>query len=103
METNLIKIENNELQIAKEASEKLKQLYAFKAEFDVKMDDLKNQMLKAMIDNNIKVFENDFMKITLKNASVRKSVDTQALKDAGLYELYLKEVPVKESVIVTWK
>lgn len=99
----LIKVENNELQIAQEASEKLKQLYAFKAEFDVKMDDLKNQMLKAMIDNNIKVFENDFMKITLKNASVRKSVDTQALKDAGLYELYLKEVPVKESVIVTWK
>lgn len=99
----LIRVENNELQIAQEASEKLKQLYAFKAEFDVKMDDLKNQMLKAMIDNNIKVFENDFMKITLKNASVRKSVDTQALKDAGLYELYLKEVPVKESVIVTWK
>lgn len=99
----LIKVENNELQIAQEASEKLKQLYAVKAEFDVKMDDLKNQMLKAMIDNNIKVFENDFMKITLKNASVRKSVDTQALKDAGLYELYLKEVPVKESVIVTWK
>lgn len=99
----LIKVENNELQIAQEASEKLKQLYAFKAEFDVKMDDLKNQMLKAMIDNNIKVFENDFMKITLKNASVRKSVDTQALKDDGLYELYLKEVPVKESVIVTWK
>lgn len=99
----LIKVENSELQIAQEASEKLKQLYAFKAEFDVKMDDLKNQMLKAMIDNNIKVFENDFMKITLKNASVRKSVDTQALKDDGLYELYLKEVPVKESVIVTWK
>lgn len=99
----LIKVENNELQIAQEASEKLKQLYAVKAEFDVRMDDLKNQMLKAMIDNNIKVFENDFMKITLKNASVRKSVDTQALKDAGLYELYLKEVPVKESVIVTWK
>lgn len=99
----LIKVENNELQIAQEASEKLKQLYAFKAEFDVKMDDLKNQMLKVMIDNNIKVFENDFMKITLKNASVRKSVDTQALKDDGLYELYLKEVPVKESVIVTWK
>ena len=99
----LIKVENNELQIAQEASEKLKQLYAFKAEFDVKMDDLKNQMLKAMIDNNIKVFENDFMKITLKNASVRKSVDTQALKDDGIYELYLKEVPVKESVIVTWK
>lgn len=99
----LIRVENNELQIAQEASEKLKQLYKVKAEFDVRMDDLKNQMLKAMIDNNIKVFENDFMKITLKNASVRKSVDTQALKDAGLYELYLKEVPVKESVIVTWK
>ena len=99
----LIKVENNELQIAQEASEKLKQLYAVKAEFDVRMDDLKNQMLKAMIDNNIKVLENDFMKITLKNASVRKSVDTQALKDDGLYELYLKEVPVKESVIITWK
>lgn len=37
----LIKVENNELQIAQEASEKLKQLYAIKAEFDVRMDDLK--------------------------------------------------------------
>ena len=33
----LIKVENNELQIAQEASEKLKQLYAYKAFRTVKL------------------------------------------------------------------
>lgn len=103
METNLIKIENNELQITKEASEKLKQLYAVKAEFDVRMDELKNAMLQAMEENGIKSFENDFMKITYKAQTVRKSVDTARLKEERLYDLYLKESVVKPSVVVTFK
>ena len=99
----LIKVENNELQIAQEASEKLKQLYAVKAEFDVRMDDLKNQMLKAMEDNGIKSFENDFMKITYKAPSTRKTVDIARLKEEGLYDFYVKESPVKSSLVVTFK
>lgn len=99
----LIKVENNELQLAEEASLRLKELYKFKAEFDVKMDELKNQMLEAMEANGIKSFENDFLKITYKAPTIRKSVDTKALKDEGLYDLYLKETPVKSSVTVTFK
>lgn len=104
MENNLIVIdENNELYLAKEVSEKLKELYRFKAEFDVKMDEVKNAMLHAMEENGIKGFENDLMKITYKAPSVRKSVDTKRLKDEGLYDLYLKESPVKSSVVVSFK
>ena len=50
-----------------------------------------------------KSFENDFLKITYKAPTTRKSVDTKALKDEGLYDLYLKETPVKSSVTVTFK
>lgn len=99
----LIKVENNTLQLNEEVSTRLKELYQFKAEFDVRMDELKADMLKAMEENNITSFENDFLKITYKQPSTRKSVDTQALKDEGLYDLYLKESPVKASVVVSFK
>lgn len=99
----LIKVENNELQLAEEASLRLKELYKFKAEFDVKMDELKNQMLEAMEANGIKAFENDFIKMTYVEATTRKSVDTKALKEQGLYDAFTKETPVKASVKLTWK
>lgn len=99
----LIKIENNELQLNEEVSNKLKALYAYKAEFDVRMDEIKNAMLEAMEQNNIKSFENDFLKIVYKAPSTRKSVDTARLKEEGLYDLYLKESPVKSSVTVSFK
>lgn len=99
----LIKIENNELQLNEEVSNKLKALYAYKAEFDVRMDEIKNAMLEAMEQNNIKSFENDFLKIVYKAPSTRKSVDTARLKEEGLYDLYLKESSVKSSVTVAFK
>lgn len=99
----LIRVENNALELNEEVSNHLKALYQAKAEFDVRMDEIKNAMLEAMEKNNIKSFENDFLKINYKAPSVRKSVDTQALKDAGLYEFYLKESPVKSSVTVSFK
>lgn len=99
----LIKVENNQLSITNEASEKLKELYKFKAEFDVRMDELKKELLKAMEENGIKSFENDYMKITYKAPTTRKSVDTKRLKDEGLYDIYTKESIVKSSVTVNFK
>ena len=54
-------------------------------------------------NNDIKSFENDFVKITYKAPSTRKSVDTAELKAQGLYDMFLKESPVKSSVMLTWK
>lgn len=99
----LIKLENNQLSLNEEVSTQLKALYEAKIEFDVKMDAVKNAMLEAMEKNNIKSFENDFLKVVYKAPSVRKSVDTARLKEEGLYDLYLKESPVKSSVTVTFK
>lgn len=99
----IIKYENNELHVSKEASDKLKALYLAKAEFDVLMDRVKEELLKTMEENGFKSFENDFMKVTYKAPSVRKSIDTQALKDQGLYESFIKESPVKSSVVVSFK
>lgn len=99
----LIKVENNALELNEEVSNKLKSLYQAKAEFDVRMDEVKNAMLEAMEANGIKSFENDFLKINYKAPSVRKTVDTARLKEEGLYDLYTKESPVKSSVTVSFK
>lgn len=99
----LIKIENNELILNEEVSEKLKRLYEFKADFDILMDALKNEMLEVMKSSNIKSFENDLIKVIYKAPSVRKTVDTQELKNQGLYDSFTKETKVKASVSVSYK
>ena len=99
----LINYCDNQLILDAEVSSKLRTLYAAKAEFDVTIDAVKNAMLEVMEEHSIKSFENDFLKITYKAPSARKLVDTNALKEQGLYESYVKESPVKSSVVVSFK
>ena len=63
----------------------------------------RHKLLKAMKENNIKSWKNDYFTATVKEESVQKRVDTERLKEAGLYEQYLKLVPVKESLMIKFK
>ena len=58
---------------------------------------------KAMLDNNIKSWNNDQFIATIRNESLQKRVDTERLKQDGLYEKYLKLVPVKQSLSIKFK
>lgn len=60
-------------------------------------------LTKAMKENNIKSWKNDYFTATLKEESIQKRVDTERLKEAGLYEKFLKLVPVKESLMIKFK
>ncbi len=82
---------------------KLHDFQVQKAQMEMQEKEIKEAILAAMENNDIKSFENDFLKVTYKAPSTRKTVDTKALKDEGLYDLYTKESPVKSSVVLTWK
>lgn len=60
---------------------------------------------EAMIKNNVKKFDSDSLSITLVNASVRRSIDTAALKEAHpkIAEKFMKETQVSASVRIKVK
>lgn len=99
----LVKVENGSIVVAQDVLEKFQEFQLVKARMEMEEKKIKEAVLKAMEDNNIKSFENDFVKITYKAPTTRKSIDSNALKEQGLYEAFLKETPVKSSVVLTWK
>lgn len=102
---NLVKKENNQLLIQQEVVEKLKEFKRQKKEIKKYEDDLKTALIKAMKESGVKSFENDDIKISYIEPTVRYSddVDISKLKSDGLYSCYCteKEIPVKESVKIT--
>lgn len=99
----LVKVQDGHITVAEEVMKKLHDFQVKKAEMDLQEKEIKQAMLKAMEDNDIKSFENDFVKITYKAPTTRKTVDTNELKAQGLYDMFVKESPVKSSVTVSWK
>ena len=102
---NLVNKENNQLLIQQEVVEKLKEFKRQKNEIKKYEDDLKTALIKAMKESGVKSFENDDIKITYIEPTVRykDDVDISKLKSDGLYSCYCteKEIPVKESVRIT--
>lgn len=102
---NLVNKENNQLLIQQEVVEKLKEFKRQKNEIKKYEDDLKAALIKAMKESGVKSFENDDIKISYIEPTVRykDDVDISKLKSDGLYSCYCteKEIPVKESVRIT--
>lgn len=61
------------------------------------------KLQKAFEENGIKKWETDDFTATYKEESLQKRVDTERLKEDGLYEKYLKLVPVKPSLMIKFK
>lgn len=68
-----------------------------------KYEMFKHVLYQAMKENNIKTWKNDYFTATIKDESIQKRVDNDRLKADGLYEKYLKLVPVKESLQIKMK
>lgn len=99
----LVKVNEGTIVCAEEVMKKLQAFQIEKARMDLEEKKIKEAILNAMEEHGIKSFENDFMKVTYVAPTTRKSVDTNALKEEGLYDLYVKESPVKASVKLAWK
>ena len=101
--TELITVKDGAIAIHEEIEMKLKAFQIEKARMEMLEKEIKEAMLTAMEQNGIKSYESDNVRITYKAPSTRKSVDSNALKEQGLYEAFLNESPVKASVVITWK
>lgn len=100
---NEVTFENGKIQIAVEVMKELQAFNEQKAAMELKEKRIKEAILQAMEENNIKSFENDFVLIKYIPQTTRKSVDTAKMKDEGVYEIYLKESEVKSQVRLIWK
>lgn len=100
---SLVKIENNEIIVAKEAVQQIKDFEKLKAEIDLKEKELKQGLKDAMEELGIKKFIVNGLCATIKEATVRKSLDTTRIKNElpDIYEEYLKETPVSSSITLT--
>ena len=99
----LVTVENGIITVAEEV---LKQLHEFQvklAEMQLLEKQIKEDLLNAMESNGIKSWDNDYFKVTYKAPSTRKAIDSNKLKEQGLYDMFVKESPVKSSVVMTWK
>ena len=99
----ICEVKNGTLTINEEFVRTMSAYYQTKKAFEEKEKELKNALKKAMKENGIKSFKNDFVTITLKDAYVRDSVDVERMMKDGVYDDYVKEVEVAESIQLRWK
>lgn len=72
-------------------------------EYEAKEKELKSRLLDYMKSKDIKSFESDTIKLTVKDASVRKSFDEKTFRSEHpeFDGQYIKETKVKESLVCT--
>lgn len=99
----MVTYENNQLMVNEKFLKDWKEFQVLKKEMDEKEKSLKIALVKAMEENNISSYENDFLKVTYIAPTTRVVVDTQSLKDCGLYEQFTKSTDVASSVRITLK
>ena len=85
--------------VSEQIIEMILQYQRYKEEFEI----FKFKLQQAMKENGIKTWKTDDFTASLKSESIRKQVDTDRLKQDGLYEKYLKLVPSKESLVIKFK
>lgn len=97
--------ENNEIMVANEYLESYANYLKVKAEAELKEQQFKEELLKAMEEHSIKSYENDLMKVTFQDESTRKSLDSKRLKAEcpEIYEAYTNESKVKSCIKIHLK
>lgn len=101
-----IEVVNNEIVLSAEAKKYLKKMQKLelkKSEIDMEMKALRQQWLEAMEANGIKKFESNIVTVTYIPGTTKKTVDTEKLKEQGLYEAFVKETVTKPSVRMSFK
>ena len=101
----IVKIDNGQIEIAKEFTKQYKEFLKLQLEMDLKMKEVKEKVKSAMEEYGITSFDNDDLTITYRKGTTRKSIDSKKLKEElpDIYEEYLKESTVASSVIVEVK
>ena len=101
----LIKIENGEIGLLQDAVTTITTIEKEIKRLKEMQDDYKEQLLKAMEENNILKFDIPELTITRKEPTLRESLDSKSLKNdlPDIYDTYCKISNVKGSLTIKVK
>ena len=101
----IVKIENNEIIVATEVIEQIKEFQKAKAKMDMMEKELKASLKSAMEQNGIKKFIINGLCTNIKDATSRTSIDSKRLKEEcpDIYKEYSKTTPVASSITLTFE
>ena len=101
----IVKIENGQIEIAKEFTKQYKEFLKLQLEMDLKMKEVKEKVKSAMEEYNITSFDNEDLTINYCKSFTRKNLDKNRLKKElpDIYEEYLKETQVSGWITVEIK
>lgn len=102
---NLVKVRNGKITISEQF---ITEWVAFQREakgMEEKTKEIKEALKNAMEKYNVSKYENEYIKVTYKNASTRITVDSKKLKEdlPGIYEEYSKIVNVSSYINIDIK
>lgn len=100
----MVKIENNEIVVAEEVIEQIKDFEKAKARVDIMEKELKASLKNAMEIKGIKKFIINGLCATIKEATSRTTIDSKRLKEEcpDIYTEYSKTTPVASSITLTF-
>lgn len=100
-----IVIDTNQLAIIEEATKIIAEADHMKKEAEIRMNEVKEAILKAMEKNSVKSFENDSLKITYVAPVTKTTLDSARLKKElpDVAEKYSKTSEQKASIRITVK
>lgn len=81
--------------ITQEYIDMITQFEELEAKIKVKKAEIDNALLNAMIETNTWEIENNKFKVVRVEPGTKTVVDTQKMKNEGIYEFYTKKTSVK--------
>ncbi len=102
---DLIKLDNGEYGLVKDTVNTITSIENEIKKLKEMQDNYKEQLLKAMEDNDILKIDIPELTITRKAPTTRESLDTKTLKEElpEIYDTYVKISPVKGSITIKVK
>lgn len=100
-----LEVKNNDNIVCPDSMNELLIIERELKELNKKRDSIKEHILEAMISTSMKLVKFDNMTITLKEGSIRSSLDSKSLKKdlPDVYDKYVKNTSVSPSLLITLK
>ena len=105
MNNELVKVENNQVIVANETIEKIKEFQKEKARMDMLEKELKSKLKEAMEKVGLKKFIVNGLCASIKDGSTRTTIDSKKLKEEcpDIYEAYSKTTQVSSSITLSFE
>ena len=102
---DLVKVENGKIVVAQEFTKKYVEFQKKALEMKLMEKEVSEELKKAMEENGILGFEDDFIKVTYRKATTRTTIDSKRLKEEKpeIAEEYSKTSNVSSSVSIEVK